>query len=285
MKLSLIPDEVSHDPFTAFELARKWGIDCCEVRYAYRWRMPFCPPWATDRTVAAVQAYAMTVTGISPGIFKPVMQVDGSYIPVGLDAPDEIDRHIDVYLPSCFAFAERLHTRNITVFALAKPAAATGSALPQAVVDALGRAADKAWTAGFLLLLENGAGTWADTGQAAHAVLAAVGSKHLKLTWDAANVIYGACLENPVTEGYPQVRSCVGNVHVKDAKVMDGKPHWVMLGEGDVDWPAQLRLLRQDNYAGPLTLEPHLQYESPVGLVARVGEFVRRAQALVSTAR
>lgn len=282
MNISLIPDEVSHDPFTAIELGTRWGIRNYEIRYAYRWRVPFCPQWVTDRTIAAVQSTGVTVTGISPGLFKPIMQVDGTAIPVHADTPDEINRHIEIHLPRCFDLATRLKTQNIIVFALTKPTNVNTASIPSVVIDALGRAAAKAQQAGFNLLLENGAGTWADSGKATRALLDAVHSESLHLTWDAANVVYGNQSENPVTEGYPLVKSFVRNVHVKDAAVTGGKPHWMMLGDGVVDWKEQIRRLKKDGYSGPITLEPHLQYESPLGLVACIEEFARRAKILLA---
>ena len=282
MKISLITDEYTHDPFTAMELGSKWGISHYEIRYAYRWRLPFCPNWACDLTASALKSYGAAVTAISPGLFKPIMQTDGSKIPISTDTPDEIRRHIDELLPRCFAFAERLGTRHITVFALPKPGGAPeGAPVPPVVIDTLRQAAQKAAGAGFLLLLENGQGSWADTGAASRAIIEAVGSPSLRVTWDPANVAYGGYVEEPVVVGYPLVRPHVGNVHVKDAVYQSGKGQWVMLGEGRVDWARQIAALRADGYQGFMTVEPHLQYESPVGLVAKVETFLSKLRDLL----
>ncbi len=150
MTISLIPDEYSHDPFTALELGTKWGITHYEIRYAYRWRLPMAPAWACDLTANAVKAYGATVTAISPGLFKPVMQTDGSKIPISMDTPDEIRRHLEDLLPRCFAFAERLGTRKITIFALPKPpGTADTEPIPTLVIDTLAKAAEQA-AAGWL---------------------------------------------------------------------------------------------------------------------------------------
>lgn len=282
MDIALITDEYSHDPFTALELGRRWGIRHYEIRFAYRWRLPICPDWACDLTAAALKAYGVAVTAISPGLFKPVMRTDGSRIPISADTPDEVRRHLDELLPRCLAFAERLGTRNITVFALAKPADTDpGAKVPAVVIDTLGLAAGRAAAAGFTLLLENGQGTWADTGAASRVILDAVGSPALRLTWDPANVIYGDCHEDPVAQGYRLVQSYVGNVHVKDASCTAGQGCWQMLGDGAVDWTSQIRQLRQAGYGGYLTAEPHLQYESPVDLVKRMEMFLSRLNGLV----
>lgn len=282
MRISLITDEVTHDPFTALELAAGWGIRHCEIRYAYRWRLPICPAWACDLTAAAVKAYDFTVTAISPGLFKPVMQTDGSKIPISTDTAGEIRRHLDELLPRMLDFAGRLGTRFVTVFALPKgndvPA---GAAIPSVVIDSLGQAASKAAAGGFTLLLENGQGSWADTGRATAAILDAVNSPSLRLTWDPANVVHGNLPEEPVSEGYPLVRRHVGNVHVKDASCSAGRGRWEMLGEGRLDWASQLRQLAADGYDGCLTVEPHFQYESPVNLVTRTDKFLAKLRGLL----
>jgi sugar phosphate isomerase/epimerase len=280
MKLSLITDECTHDPFTAFELGRKWGIEDYEIRYAYRWRVPEGPGWASDLVAAAVKAYGVKVSAISPGLFKPVMRADGSKVPVSIDAPAEIRRHIDELLPRFLDFGARLNAHRMIVFALPKPAQAPG-AIPAVVIDSLGEAAQKAADASVTLLLENGQGSWADTGAASRAIVEAVGSPALRLTWDPANVVHGGFAEDPVKEGYPLVREFIGNVHVKDAVCRAGKGQWVMLGEGQVDWRGQIAALRADGYDGYLTLEPHLQYESPVGLVGKTETFVAKVRGLM----
>ncbi|MEN6582906.1 MAG: TIM barrel protein, partial [Armatimonadota bacterium] len=185
MRISLITDECTHDPFTALELGKRWGINHFEIRYAHRWRVPEGPAWAADQVAAAVKAYGVTVTAISPGLFKPVMRTDGSKIPLTTETPAEIRRHLDELLPRFFDFAARLGTRNITVFALPKPAEA-GGAPPAVVIDSLAEAAGKAASAGFTLLLENGQGSWADTGAASRAILEKVHSPALRMTWDPA---------------------------------------------------------------------------------------------------
>jgi len=285
MQICLIPDEYTNDPATAFELGRRWGVEHYEIRYAYRWRVPVGPAWAADRVVAAVRDYGVSVTGISPGLFKPTMRTDGSMEPVSADKPEQVRRHLEELLPEFFAFAERLGTCNITVFALPKPPDARDPHPPQIVIDALGQAARQAEAAGFQLLLENGGGSWADSGRAAAGILEAVGSQALRLTWDPANVAYAGLDEDPVEEGYPAVRKFIANVHVKDVAVIDGSSVWEMLGDGMVDWPQQLRLLGADGYDGPVTAEPHLQYRpgANLNLVQRMEQFHVRLKEMLES--
>ncbi|HET6428086.1 MAG TPA: sugar phosphate isomerase/epimerase family protein [Phycisphaerae bacterium] len=281
MRISLIPDEYTNDPATGFELGRRWGVEHFEIRYAYRFRVPVGPAWAADRVAAAVKRYGVTVTAISPGLFKPVMNTDGAKVPLTTETPEEIRRHLDVLLPEFFAFAERLGTRNIVVFAL--PRSPEQAEMPAVVVESLAEAAGRAETEGFQLLLENGGGSWADTGAGTARLLEAVGSDALRLTWDPANAARADRAVDPVADGYPLVRGKVGNVHVKDMAVRDGKGVWIMMGDGVIDWPAQLAALAADGYDGCLTMESHLQYEpgEDVNLVARMEEFLGRVRGMM----
>ena len=282
MQIAIIPDEYTYDPLTGFELGRKWGIEHYEIRYAHRWRVPNGPGWVADNVAGAAKAYGITVTAISPGLFKPMMRIDGSQIPISMDTPDEIRRHLDELLPQHFEFADRLGTKKVTVFSLAKPADAPTEPIPSLVIDTLAEAADKAAANGFTLLLENGGGMWADSGQATASLVKAVGSDALKVTWDPANVVYGKLDEDPVADGYPAVAPYLGNVHVKDARVTDGQSAWVPFGDGVVDWSTQFSALRKDGYQGFLTLEPHLQYQPGMThLVDKLETFVARVRGLL----
>ncbi len=283
MRVCLIPDEYTNDPATAFELGRRWGVTDYEIRYVYRWRVPVGPAWVASRVAAAVSSYGVTVSGIAPGLFKPTMRADGSKTPISTDNRAEIRRHLDELLPSFFTFAEQVGTRRITVFALPRGDAPQGQDAPQVVIDSLAEAAAKAAAGGFELLLENGTGSWAESAAETAAILQAVGSESLRLTWDPANVAHAQTGEKPVEQGYPLLREYVANVHVKDVTFADGKPGWAMLGDGVVDWPGQLAALAADGYDGPLTLEPHLQYQAGLNtnLVAMAETYLARLRDML----
>ncbi len=284
MKIALIPDEYTHDPATAFEIGLRWGIEHYEIRYAYRWRVPNAPGWVNDCVVNAVQTHGVTITAISPGLFKPAMRTDGSLIPISAETPDEIRRHLDELLPRDFEFAARLGTRNITVFSLPRSNGDRGERIPPLVIETLAEAAQKAADNGFTLFLENGGGLWADTGRATAALVEAVGSPALKVTWDPANVVYAGLAEDPVADGYRAVERHIGNLHVKDACRTHEEGHWTQMGEGMVGWPRQLAELARSGYDGFLTLEPHLQYEPGVTrVISEVEEFLARVRELLAS--
>jgi sugar phosphate isomerase/epimerase len=246
--------------------------------------VPVAPSWAAERVAAAVRDYGVTITAISPGLFKPTMRTDGTSVPVSPDTPGEVRRHLEELLPAFFAFAEKVGTRNINVFALPKAEAAAGvnKATPAIVTDSLSEAAEKARRRGFQLLLENVASSFADTAEAALALLQVVNSPALGLCWDPANVAVRKLSPDPVGGDYPILRPFVKGVHVKDVKFQGEQPAWCMLGEGVVDWPGQLRRLGADGYAGALTLEPHLTFQpGATNLVAMIEQYVARLRQML----
>src|SRR5262249_26887320 len=86
-------------------------------------------------------------------------------------------------------------------------------------------------------------------------IVESVGSHRLRLAWDAANFVQ--CGVRPFTDGYCQLRPYLEYVQVKDARLVDGEV--CVAGEGDGEWPATLRALRDDGYDGFFSMEPHLR--------------------------
>ncbi len=93
--------------------------------------------------------------------------------------------------------------------------------------------------------------------------LDAVDRENLWVNFDPANMILYGCGE-PI-EALQAIRARVRSVHCKDAKWSDqpGKT-WgeeTPLGQGDVDFEAFFRTLKNIHYSGPLTIERELSEE------------------------
>jgi sugar phosphate isomerase/epimerase len=208
------------------------------------------------------------------------MKTDGSSTPISCDNAPEIRRHLDELLPQFLAFAKKLGAAKVTVFSLPRPAGATG-APPAVVIDSLAQAAQAAGREGITLLIENGAGSWADSPAATAGILKAVNSPALRLVWDPANDINADPTCDPLA-GFDLVRPFLAVMHVKDIERVGAKTQWAMLGTGCVDWPRLTGLLRKSGYQGPYTLEPHLQYRpGVVDLVTMMEDFLARARKVL----
>ncbi|CAG7644555.1 sugar phosphate isomerase/epimerase family protein [Paenibacillus allorhizosphaerae] len=176
-------------------------------------------------------------------------------------SPDpEARRKSLLQITEAFPVALSLGTRTIRVFA--------GNLLDgieygdawQWIVDGLGAAAKEAEAAGMSLCLENH-GKLAGKGEQVRHIIEAVGSPALKSTLDVGNFLLVD--EDPV-HATRSLLPYIGHVHVKDFKKSDGGRYkslqnvtfdGVPAGNGDVDIPAILGLLKQFGYGGSYVLE------------------------------
>src|SRR5690606_40865122 len=70
MIISIVTDELSGDPATAFELGLDWGVRHFELRGAYGERAPRLSAHARHLLLRAVRDFGVEITALSPGLFK-----------------------------------------------------------------------------------------------------------------------------------------------------------------------------------------------------------------------
>ena len=145
-----------------------------------------------------------------------------------------------------------------------------GGAIPdellEKIVEGLRIAGDEVADAGLILGLENVRSCWANTGKNLARIIRAADHSSIRAMWDPANdYVSGG---DPLPDGYEAVKPFICHMHVKDARVVDnatGLTSWEAVGNGEVDYVGQFRALRQDGYAGTLSLETHWHPPSPGG--------------------
>lgn len=161
-------------------------------------------------------------------------------------------------LDRIFQIGEKLGTRRVRIFSFYPPDTSTNARYDEYVDEAaarLARLAERAGSAGFVLLLENEKGIVGDTIARCHALVSKVNNPHLRFLWDPANFVQVG--EERVTErGWGTLSPYLGYVHIKDAQLADGKVR--AAGEGDGQIPELLTRLKEAGYEGVLALEPHL---------------------------
>lgn len=265
MQISIVTDEMSGDPETAFELGLEWGVDRFELRGVYADRIPDLPPHARHRLLRAVREFGVTVTAVSPGLFKmpfPASEpgrsnlgwMDAGFFETWRGVRETLDDHLYRLLPRTLEFAAEVGARSLICFSFARGGAGQGPA-PAGVVDALADAAEQCAGAGIDLLIETEEGHWADSGERSAAIVQRIGGERIGINWDPANALIEG--DVPWPDGYDFVRDHVRNVHFKDARrYPDGS--WELLAEGDVDWRGQIGALVADGYSGAIAIEPHL---------------------------
>lgn len=289
MQVSIVADELSSDPETAFELGLEMGIPRFELRGIYSDRLPRVSRHARMRLMRAIRDYDVQITAVSPGLFKFPLPADSPlYANLGwMDAGyfrtwenqcAELADHCGPLLDETIELAQSVGAGFLIGFSFHR-AGAPGGAAPSRVVDLLGAAADRVRAGGLELLIESEEGFWGDTGVRCAALIRQIGAGRIGLNWDPANSLCEG--DTPFPEGYDAVRSFVRNVHFKDAfRTADGAHGFV--AEGQVDWQGQIAALHRDGYAGCIAIEPHLG--RPVSAVRQAHDRLGRLMAAIRDA-
>jgi sugar phosphate isomerase/epimerase len=266
LKPSLITDEISADPDTAFELGREWGIRDFELRGYFTDRAPMLSPYQKRRLRDMIVEYDVEVFAISPGLFKipyPAAApgrsnagwMDRGFFDGWAAERAALDYHLSELLPASLDYANELHAKMVICFGFNR-AGQPGGAAPGGVLECLANAAERAAKAGLVLAVETEEGFWADTGARTAAMLRTIGHPALGINWDPANSFCDG--DVPYPDGYAHVKDLVRNVHFKDARRRpDGRCDYTL--EGEVDWAGQIAALSRDGYDGFISVEPHLR--------------------------
>lgn len=85
------------------------------------------------------------------------------------------------------------------------------------------------------------------------AIMQAAEHTHVGLVWDAANM--WIVTKEPPAEAYRQLKKYIRHVHIKDAKLVQGKPEYTLLGQGAIPIFEAIRALRQGGYNGYYSFE------------------------------
>lgn len=254
MNLGIVADEISRDFRAALAVGIRLGLRRYEVRFLKSGRVPIVDPAELADLEKAVRDQQVKVTAISPGLFKYAYDRAA------------FAREMNQVYPRAAELACRWGLPGLIVFGFHKPGATEANAAslssgnpPAEIVDCLAEAGERAAGDGLTLMIEPEPICWADSGRAAAALIQRAGAPSLRINYDPGNV---AWLENrdPLGE-FDDVAPYIANVHLKDLRPFArgaGKPEWVPLGEGMIDYRAHLSALRRIGYDGPFSLEPHM---------------------------
>jgi sugar phosphate isomerase/epimerase len=249
MRIVLITDEVSPDVAEAVTFARAHGIEEIAIRAVAGQSILALDEPAVDALAACLTELGVRVASLLSPLFK-------AYLP-GSCGPPLVDPNVPQFsldagvhlaarerLPE---LAARLGTDCVRVFSFLREGTA-GKGLPtdaRALLTALEESQP-----GLYAVENEDSCTVGSTGELERCVHAT----GLRAILDPANDWY--LRREPVAPQIgEQLVDRLVDVHVKD---MAGE-RVVPLGDGEVDWIAILRRLRELGYGGTFTLEPHLE--------------------------
>ena len=259
-RVSVINDEISQDfDHTCFVAAHDFGLQWIELRGMWDKNITELDAAQVTEARAILAKYKLRVTDIASPLFK----TDWPGAPLSKESPRHDQFHADFdfkhqteVLERSIDLAKSLSTDRIRCFDFwrledQKP-------YREGINQRLSAAARICARHKLILILENEMACNTATGEEAAATLKAVPETNFMLNWDPGNAAtFPGSM--PFPDGYnllPKHR--IGHCHAKNViRKADGKWEWAPVGEGVVDWAAQLKALKQDGYHHAISLETH----------------------------
>ena len=84
-------------------------------------------------------------------------------------------------------------------------------------------------------------------------IMAAAFNEHTGLVWDVTNM--WSITKEPPEEVYKKLKKYIRHTHIKDLKMLDGKEHYVLLGQGEVPIFTAIDALQKGGYNGYYSFE------------------------------
>ncbi|MFC3254477.1 sugar phosphate isomerase/epimerase family protein [Paenibacillus sepulcri] len=170
--------------------------------------------------------------------------------------------------------ANYLEAPYIRIFSYFIPEGEEPSSFKEEVISRMKQLIEVAAQSKVTLLLENESHVYGDIDERCLDLLDACGSPRLRMAFDPGNFVMNGV--KPVSEAWPKLQSYLEYVHIKDA--MAEKRIFVPAGEGDGEFIAFIRNLKETGFSGFLSIEPHLHKYLPEQ--DGPGRFVHAVKAL-----
>lgn len=88
-------------------------------------------------------------------------------------------------------------------------------------------------------------------------------NEHTGLVWDVTNM--WSITKEPPEEVYQKLKKYIRHTHIKDLKMIDGKEHYVLLGQGEVPIFTAIDALREGGYKGYYSFEWEKLWHPEIG--------------------
>ncbi|MGC8863837.1 MAG: sugar phosphate isomerase/epimerase family protein, partial [Armatimonadota bacterium] len=257
MHLTAITDEISMDFAHALDVMAEYGCKSAELRSLWDTNIADLTPEQLDEAQRILDRKGFQVCCLASPLYKCELGSTTSSGAVGRThqaTARTADEQLDL-LKHLAAVAKRFGTPYIRIFSFWK----RGDLSPEietAIAEGISDGVKFAEDTGVVLLMENEHACYLGTGVETARFVECINSPALKAVWDPGNAFLAG--EKPFPDGYEAIKSHVAHVHVKDAELLaSGKKRFVVVGEGEVDYPRQLAALKSDGYDGYISLETH----------------------------
>ena len=174
--------------------------------------------------------------------------------PIGkINVLDDFTEHLELF-GHILDIADILECRYIRMFSFFIPEGENPDIFRDTVIKRWKAFIKKSQGRGVTLLHENEKDIYGDTAKRCLDLIDTLKCDFLKLTFDPANFVQ--CNEEVYPYAYETLKDHIEYFHIKDAVYTSGEV--VPAGYGDGKLKDIVRILRDKNYQGFMTLEPHL---------------------------
>jgi len=256
MKLAMIADEFHADLNLSLDILAEYGVQGVELRRLWDKDLADAPRHYWQRAKKELDARGMMVAGIASTFYQcapPAVEPEGPAGPLHSASALGLGDQISLLERSIEA-AQFFETEMVRTYSFWKRGLLT-PAQEEAIVDAYAEPTAMAERAGIVLGLENDPACCLGTGAQLARVLAEINSPSVRAVWSPGNAFLDG--EQPFPTGYQAIQEFVVHVRIKDAAVPVGAvaPEGAVFGSGVIDYAGQFMALKNDGYAGWVSLD------------------------------
>jgi L-ribulose-5-phosphate 3-epimerase len=243
MKLGVITDEVTQDINKAVQFAKKHELDGVELRSIEDMSIDEIPVERIKDIKEIIHGEGLEVCALSSSFFK-----------CSIESKKEYKANIDK-LKRVIERAHILECNKIRGFAFFK----SGDFEDRfgEIIEKFAEPTEVIEKENINLVLESDPGVFTANLKSLSKLVGELNHPLIKAVYDPGNDIFDPEFERPYPEGFNFIKPYIDHVHIKDAKIIEGKPEAVKIGTGDVPYKEIFRELKELNYNGYVVLETH----------------------------
>lgn len=259
MKLGIITDEVTQDIKQAVAFAKKHNLDGVELRSVDDMDIDQIQLNQVKEIKKIIEDANLEICNLSSSFFKCSIDSRQEY----LDNMEKLKRLIErAHILNCSSI------RGFSFF----QSGSFDDRLDE-IVEKFQEPIQIINSEGISLLLEADPSVFATNCTKLAKLLSSINHKAVNAIYDPGNDIYDPDCERPYPEGFNAIAPFIRHVHIKDAKIINGRPESVKVGTGSVPYKEIFKALSSIGYDGYVVLETHYRPHAqiPEELLKRPG--------------
>ncbi len=261
-RLTGFGDEISVDLATQLEVMESVGIKHLELRGVKGKNILELNSQEVEKARQILKEKDFRISAIASPIGK---------IKISDDFSLNLER-----LNKAISLAHIFKTKYIRIFSYYLPEGESHLSYSKEVIRRIEEMTEISKKEKIILLLENEDDVYGNTPERCLEILESINSPYLRFIFDPANFIMAGV--KPYREAFPKMIEYIEYLHIKDARFSDKEI--TPAGEGDGQIKGILRELKERNFDGFLSLEPHLAISGKMSGFSGTKLFEKAARAL-----